>query len=107
MNGANIPEHPSGDTFNGVIYSIKENNVALNLTGFTAKFRATLINDRDINNVKEIALVAEDLVAGKMKLPKMKIDWAPGVYKYEVTFTYPSGDVKTLIRGNWSIIPKI
>jgi hypothetical protein len=102
----NIPEHITGDTFNGVTFVIKLNGILLDLTGYTAVLTAGSVNNSKTARYK-IALALANPTAGEISLLEQIISWPCDDYRYEITFTSTTNVVKTWIRGAWKISEKL
>lgn len=104
ITSTDLPCHVTGDTFDGVDYQINLGRMPLDLTGFTIILIAVGNNKKNRN---QITLTITDGTAGKVSLPKQVINFEPDTYQYNIVFTYPNSDVKTLVKGIWQIIPKL
>lgn len=102
----NLPNHISGDTFNGVDFQVLVNGLPQDLTGFTIRMEvkpgkianASLTLTSTNNQGIEITNAAE----GRFRIMEQKIDLNPQRYFYDIQFT--QGDyVKTWIMGQWVI----
>lgn len=104
-----IPAHESGDTFEGITFTVEVNGVALDLLGAT--ILATFIlqtNKRIIHTLNSgagggLTIVDSSPASGIFYLDKQIINWRSGVYDYEIKFTLADGTVKTYIVGTWEI----
>ena len=107
-----FPETIKGDTFNGILFTIKVNDVALNLTdaeinmdlrltptGDSVK-RFTSVGDADIT----ISATPTD---GIFTFNRQIIDVTANNYKYDIQIVLADDTVKTYISGNWKIVQDV
>ena len=107
-----FPQVIKGDTFNGILFTIKVNSVALDLTdaeinmdlrlaltGASVK-RFTSVNDEHIT----ISATPSD---GTFTFNNQLINVPAENYKYDIEITFADDTVKTYIYGNWTIIQDV
>ena len=98
-----FPDHESGDTFEGVTFTVLVNGVALNLTS------ATIVGTFNANGKKYTAsttngeLTITNAAGGIFTFDKQIVSYCPATYSYEMVFTLSDGSVKTYIDGTWKI----
>lgn len=91
-----------GDTFSGSIFEMVVNSVPLDLTDTVIKAEFVAPN----SNVASLLMSTEnnkitiiDAQSGEFQFSEQIISLAPGIYNYDVQFTFPDGKVKTYITG--------
>lgn len=102
MTGYNFPTHINGDTFLGVNFTLtnKTTSTPIDIAGTTIVFDF-------ISKTLSIAggeVEITDAAAGQFSVKEQIIDWAKGTYRYSLTITWPSGKVRTYLRGQWQIL---
>ena len=107
-----FPDTTKGDTFNGILFTILVNDVALDLTGAEINMdlrltptgasveRFTSVGDADIT----ISATPTD---GKFTFNRQIIDIAASNYKYDIEIILADNTVKTYISGNWKIVQDV
>jgi hypothetical protein len=105
-----IPDHIKGDTWPGVSFTVIVNGEPLPLTG--ASIRMMLRNTS--NAIKKTftsevdgGITITDGEDGDFQIDEQIIDIPAGRYKYDIEFTLANGDVKTYIKGTWTITQDI
>ena len=104
--------HIKGDTFDEVAFSIKINNIAVNLTGATIKMQLKK-NDNltipilSLTSVASAGITITSSTNGLFKINSQIIDIEPFNYVYDIQFTLASGVVKTYVSGNFIIVKDI
>ena len=98
-----FPDHESGDTFEGVTFTVTVNDAVLNLTDATivATFSANGKTYTPSTTGGELTIT--NAVAWIFTFDKQVISYCPATYSYEMVFTLSTGDVKTYIEGTWKI----
>lgn len=108
----NIPEHYKGDTFDGVQFTIINNDDSLpiDLTDveIDIKFRkgrevGTVIKSLSVDN----GITKVDSINGIFKIDSFVLDWNVDTYYYDIQFTYSNGVIKTYIKGTVRIIQDV
>jgi hypothetical protein len=104
--------HIKGDTFDEVAFSIKINNVALDLTGATIKMQLKKISDLTIallslTSVAAAGITITNATGGLFKINQQIIDIDVFNYAYDIQLTLASGVVKTYVSGTFSITKEI
>jgi hypothetical protein len=94
----NFKDHIVGDTFNGIQFNIKINNVAADVSSGQIVFK----NDGVLKSPSfSISLT---VVSGGLKMEPQSIAWTPGIYSYKVLVTLSNGYIKTYVKGKFRII---
>jgi hypothetical protein len=101
-----IPNHYKGDTFDSITFTIKEDSVAVDLTGVAIKidFRKgsnTGTLKQSFNIGSGITLV--DAVNGVFKLDSFINDYDADVYYYDAQITFASGVIRTYFKGTLTV----
>lgn len=100
-----FPQHESGDTFNGITFTVTKNSAVLDLTN--ALIVATFILQTNKSYVKTLEVGSGITIthadAGVFQITSQVIGWRAGTYNYEIKFTLENGTVKTYIEGIWII----
>jgi hypothetical protein len=104
--------HIKGDTFDEVAFSIKINNVALDLTGAIIKMQLKKISDLTISllsltSVAAAGITITNATGGLFKINQQIIDIEVFNYAYDIQLTLASGVVKTYVSGTFSITKEI
>jgi hypothetical protein len=104
--------HIKGDTFDEVAFSIKINNVALDLTGATIKMQLKKSSDLTIallslTSVAAAGITITNTTGGLFKINQQIIDIEVFNYAYDIQLTLASGVVKTYVSGTFSITKEI
>jgi len=107
-----FPKTIKGDTFNGTLFTVTVNDLALDLTNAIVKMDLRLtptgtiaksftsVGDADIT----ISATPTD---GKFTINRQIIDIDAGTYAYDIEIELADGTIKTYISGNWTIIQDV
>lgn len=103
----NFPDAVRGDSYSDVLFEVKPNNVAADITGAT--IRMWLIDNKNISSKAEYdttngKIVITDAPAGKFKIVFGKMLLAPGVYSYDLEIEFANGIVKTWVKGSLTVL---
>ena len=101
-----------GDTFDGVLFTLTLNGVAIDLTG------ATIIMDLRLTktgtSVKRFTSVADEHITisatptdGTFTFNDQIIDVDAADYFYDIQITFADDTVKTYIYGRWTVIQDV
>ena len=108
----NIPDHYKGDTFDGLKFTLINNDdqLPIDLTNVIIdvkfrKARQTGVVTKSVSVGSGITVI--DAVNGVFKIDAFILDWVIGKYYYDVQFTYTNGVVKTYIKGFIKIIQDV
>lgn len=103
--------HIKGDTFDEVAFSIKINNIALDLTGATIKMQLKKSSDSpaslSLTSVSSAGITITSPSAGLFKINEQIIDIEVFNYAYDIQLTLASGVVKTYVSGTFNITKEI
>lgn len=104
--------HTKGDTFNQVVFEVKRNDVAIDLTGATIKMQLRK-NYSDtsaalsLTSVSNSGITITNASNGNFKINQQIIDIEVFNYVYDIQFTLASGEVKTYIKGGFNVVPEV
>jgi hypothetical protein len=104
--------HIKGDTFDLVAFSIKINNVVLDLTGATIKMQLKknsndVVPSLSLTSVGSAGITITNATGGLFKINQQIINIEVFNYVYDIQLTLASGVVKTYVSGTFSITPEI
>ncbi|WP_436715825.1 hypothetical protein U8335_26740 [Roseiconus lacunae] len=105
----NLPDHPAGDTWQGVTETVLEyedesplNLVDASLLMQIKRRRSDRMPVLELSSdTSDITIV--DATGGVFSIGPQSIDLSPGDYVYDLQVTLRNGDVMTPIQGNWKI----
>jgi hypothetical protein len=105
----NFENHISGDTFEGVIFHLGDNQGGIDLTG--AKVELFIDHYLELQPMLTtangtIVIIDESAVDSTINIPNQIINWPIGTYDYSIRITFPNGKVKTYISGTWIIVER-
>ena len=107
-----FPQTIKGDTFNGILFTIKVNSIALDLTDAIINMDLRLIPSGV--SVKRFTSIANEHITisatpadGKFTFNNQIINVAAENYKYDIQIVLGDDTVKTYIYGNWTIIQDV
>jgi hypothetical protein len=106
-----IPKHRTGDTWKGIKnITIFRMGSALNLLSAVAKMQVR--HQTDAPHLLEFTsengtILFNDAENGVLSIPQVLVDIPVGNYLWDLQITLSSGEVKTFISGDWTIIPDI
>lgn len=101
-----MPDAISGDTFDGVRWTVLVNGSPLDLTSALITMNIKVhkkitVFSTAIDNAK--LQIVNPPTSGIFELPRQIITLSPGNYSYETIFYLSGGLVKTYLSGNWLI----
>jgi hypothetical protein len=104
--------HIKGDTFDKVDFSIKINNVVLDLTGATIKMQLkktanSAVPSLSFTSVASAGITITNPTGGLFKINEQIIDIEVFNYSYDIQLTIASGVVKTYVSGTFNITKEI
>jgi hypothetical protein len=107
----NFPDHISGDTWTGISsITIQENGSAVNLTDCDVFIQ--IRSDRNLASPVFLEMSSYNNRAGVsipslgvISIPSQEIDIPTGDYVYDLQINFPTGEVKTYLKGNFKILP--
>jgi hypothetical protein len=97
-----IPDHYKGDTFESLTFTIKEDGVAVDLTGATIKIdfrKKTNTGTNQASLTIGSGITVDNAIGGVFTLDSFKNDWEPDVYFYDTEVTLASGIIRTYFKG--------
>jgi hypothetical protein len=107
----NFPNHIKGDTFNGVEFTLEVNSVAVDLTNASIlmylkkqKAPCDVVASFSTDTTK---ITITDAVNGVFQFNNQIIDVPAATYDYDIQITLNNGNVKTYIKGTWTILQDI
>lgn len=103
--------HIKGDTFDKVDFSIKINNVVLDLTGAVIKMQLKKTSNSpsslSFTSVGSAGITITSPTGGLFKINEQIIDVEVFNYAYDIQLTLASGVVKTYVSGTFNITKEI
>jgi hypothetical protein len=109
----NFPKHITGDTWDGISsITILSQGSAINLTNCEVTVQIRSWENLASPVVFEFSTVNNNLLIllpelGVINIPAQVVDIPVGLYKYDLKVKFPSGIIKTYLKGDWEIIPSI
>ena len=108
----NFPNHVKGDTFDGVLFTLTVNTVALNLTGAVINMDLRLTKtgvsvERFTSVADEHITISATPTDGTFTFNEQIISVDAGNYFYDIEIVFPDTTVKTYIAGRWNIIQDV
>ena len=108
----NFPEHTKGDTFLGAVFTMTSGGVAINLTGYrirmhirrTATQTSPLVLALD---TEDETIEIHDAAAGKFRIKAQVIDIPAYSYVHDIEFTRPDGQVRTWVKGRFTVTEEV
>jgi hypothetical protein len=101
-----IPNHYKNDTFNEITFTIKEDAVAVDLTGATIKIDFRKNKNTGILQVSFTigsGITVDNAVGGVFTLNSFINNWVADVYYYDAEITFASGVVRTYFKGTLTV----
>ena len=104
--------HIKGDTFDEVAFSIKINNVVLDLTGAVIKMQlkknsTDTVPALSFTSVGSAGITITNASGGLFKINQQIINIDVFNYVYDIQLTLASGVVKTYVSGTFSVTQEI
>jgi hypothetical protein len=100
-----------GDTFDEVLFELKKDGVAINLTGATIhmQLRKAAGGPVFLNLISTASagITITDAVAGKFKINTTIINLEANVYLYDIEITFSTGEVRTWVSGQFTVLNDI
>jgi len=108
----NFPTHIKGDTFDGALFTLSLNTVAIDLTGaiITMDLRATKdgVSAKRFTSVDDADITIDaDPTLGKFSINNQIIDVDAATYYYDIQIEFPDNTIKTYISGTWHIVQDV
>jgi|WetSurMetagenome_2_1015567.scaffolds.fasta_scaffold283618_2 hypothetical protein len=105
-----FPDTVKNDTFEGVVFTVTVNTVALNLTNASIKMQLRnpdnyyLALELSTDNLK---IEITNAMAGIFSIVKQIVIIPAMTYIYDIQITLGDGSVKTYIAGTWKILQDV
>ena len=104
--------HIKGDTFDEVAFSIKINNVVLDLTGAVIKMQlkknsTDVVPSLSFTSVAAAGITITNATGGLFKINQQIINIDVFNYVYDIQLTLASGVIKTYVSGTFSVTQEI
>ena len=100
-----------GDTFDEVLFELKKDNVAINLTGATIRMQLRKAPGGpvflNLTSVSSAGITITDATAGKFKINSTIINLEANVYLYDIEIAFASGEVRTWVSGQFTVLNDI
>lgn len=100
-----------GDTFDEVLFELKKDGTAIDLTGATIHMQLRKAAGGPVflnfTSVGSEGITITDAAAGKFKINSVIINLEANVYLYDIEITFASGEVRTWISGQFTILNDI
>jgi hypothetical protein len=105
-----LAPHKRGDTWNGMVITVKKSGIPVNLTGFSVLscFRKNP-NSESLFEFKtsDNTIIIPIGIDGKIQFVGRKIDVPAYRYVFDVQLTSPGGIVETIATSYWEITQDI
>lgn len=100
-----------GDTFDEVLFELKKDGTAINLTGAIIHMQLRKAAGGpvflNLTSAGSAGITITDATAGKFKINSVIINLEANVYLYDIEITFASGEVRTWISGQFTILNDI
>lgn len=100
-----------GDTFDEVLFELKKDGTAIDLTGAIIKMQLRKAAGGPIflefTSASSAGITITDASAGKFKINSVIINLEANVYLYDIEITFASGEVRTWVSGQFTILNDI
>lgn len=100
-----------GDTFDEVLFELKKDGTAIDLTSAIIKMQLRKAAGGPIflefTSVASAGITITDASAGKFKINSVIINLEANVYLYDIEITFASGEVRTWVSGQFTILNDI
>jgi hypothetical protein len=109
----NLPDAIKGDTWDGIIFTVKVNDVAVDLGGSTIitmdmRLTPTGVVAKNFTTVGGGGItILSPTSAGKFQLDPWDVDIDANIYCYDIQILFDNGETKTYIGGNFEIIQDV
>ena len=95
-----LPPAEKDDTWVGQEFVLYVNDAVKDLTSATIELT---LDSGDTLTTTDGDITITDASNGEFKIDSQVITFSAGVHKYEIKFTFSDGEVKTYIKGHWTI----
>ena len=99
-----FPDHIKGDTFQGVGFQVKVNNVDLPIAAVKMELKRAYNASPSLTLSNGSGMTISDITTGLFTVDNQIIDLPAGDYLYDIEITTGSGEVHTYITGTWKIL---
>lgn len=100
-----------GDTFNEVPFQINKDGIPLDLTGAVIHMQLRKSPNTevylDLISIGDAGITITNAVNGEFKINQMIMTLEANVYLYDIEITFLSGEVKTWISGQFTVVNDI
>lgn len=96
----NIRDHKTGTTFEGMELKIEVNGAKPELSSVSMSLTGRLGGAYTLSTAGGISILG----AGLVMIDKQLISWTVDTYRFVMTFTLSTGEIKRWMEGNWRII---
>lgn len=100
-----------GDTFDEVLFELKKDGIAINLTSATIRMQLRKAPGGAIflslTSAGSAGITITDATAGKFKINSTIINLEATVYLYDIEITFASGEVRTWVSGQFTVLNDI
>ena len=103
----NIRDQYKGDTFNGVQFTISNQDGAIDLTSATIRtqFRRKTETGQVVKTITESdGITVTDAANGIIQFDAFDINWIADIYHYDIEITFVSGVIRTYVKGTLLLI---
>lgn len=101
------PAQYAGDTAGAQSFTIMRNGLPINLTDAVVRMQVREcgrpVPILDLTSEDGQSIVITDALAGKLRIGYYRNPPAPGSYVYDLEVTFPDGQVKTYLKGSYTI----
>lgn len=102
-----FPDHIKGDTFPGVGFFVKVNNVAVLIASVKMELKIAYNMPAALTLENGNGITISDITDGTFTVDAQIIDIPAFTYLYDIEITTQSGEVHTYISGTWTIQPEV
>lgn len=98
------------DSVNEKTIGLKDNGVAINLTGCSIKmdFKRNPGYDYDKRlSTENGGITVSNPTGGEFTINEFTANLQPGKYLFDIQFTFPSGTIKTYINGTLEVLSEV
>ena len=101
----NFPTVPHGDTFKKWAFTLTEEDQPIDLSGAEVDLSVAFRKGRDplFRIETEITNASE----GEIETEEFEVIIDPGIYMYDLTVTFPGGQVQTYLSGKITILSNV
>lgn len=97
-----------GNTFDELDIQIKENGIAVDLTGCKVlmQIKDEANNTMSLKNLSETSGI-DVLPGGNLKIKSFRIEMKSGKHVYDLVVKFPNGDVITYFEGRFPVLQNV